>query len=114
MKREEFVPITHNLVTNTYRVPMWVDGDEYSLNVGRYETRYYTNETLPSEIKVSVAMINAFPYSPYEDWAVKDFTVYVNTQDSKLNDIGWRVTKQMYVIVMPRDLLNYMRISNDP
>lgn len=111
MQREKFVPMTHNIVTNTYRVPMWIDGDEYSLNVGQYETRYYTNETLPSEIKVSLAMINAFPYSFYEDWMVKGFTAYVNLQNPELNDIGWRVTPEMYVIVMPSESLREMRIS---
>jgi hypothetical protein len=110
MKREEFVPIPYNPATNTYRVPMWVDGDEYSINVGRYETRYYTNNTLSPEIKVSVAMINAFPFKPLNDWEVTDLTVYVNTQSPKLDDIGWRVTQEMYVLVMPRKSLDLMRI----
>lgn len=112
MKREEFVPIPYNPVTNTYRVPMWIDGDEYSINVGRYETRYYTSDTLPSEIKVSLAMIHAFPFTfNHDEWVVKDLGVYVNLQDPKLNDIGWRVTPEMYVIVMPTELLYGMRIS---
>jgi hypothetical protein len=117
MKPDMFVPMayvshaTEYEFALKYRVPMWTADGEYSINVGQYETRYYTDETLPSEIKVSVAMINAFPFKPLADWEVTDYTVYVNTQDSKLDDIGWRVTQKMYVIVMERSSLDHMRIT---
>lgn len=97
--------------TLKYRVPMWTADDEYSINVGHYETRYYTNTTLPTEIKVSVAMINAFPFEPLSYWEVNNYIVYVNIQDPKLDDIGWRVTNEMYVLVMERSLLDLMRIQ---
>lgn len=111
MDREEFVPIPHSYLTGSYRVPMWAVPDEYTINVGKYQTRHYTNETLPSHIKVSVAMINAFPFTPMQEWEVKDLGVYVNMQNPKLDDIGWRVTHTMYVLVMSRPLLDEMRLQ---
>lgn len=117
MNRDRFSPMPYVSHANEYeafvkyRVPMWVDGGDYSVNVGYGETRYYVETTLPPHVKVSIAMINAFPFKPLPDWGVDDYNVYVNIQDEALYDIGWRVTQEMYVLVMDRSSLNLMRIT---
>jgi len=111
MKREEFLPIPHESLTSSYRVPMWTEYDEYTINVGKYQSRHYTDETLPPNLKVSLAMINAFPFVSRNEWEITDLGVYVNTQNPKLQDIGWRVSQTMYVIVMPYEQLMDMRLQ---
>jgi hypothetical protein len=48
-------------------------------------------------------MINAFPPNDVAIWEIDPITAYINKQDEKLNTIGWRVNRHLYIIILGRD-----------
>ena len=90
-----------------YRVPLWVEDEEYTVQLTKNKLRMYDSETLPDFIKASMSMIHAFPFTPVQDgslWA----TSYHNPQDLKLNDIGWRCTWNLYMLILTPEQLESM------
>ena len=110
--REMYVPMT-SPNSFSHRVPMWIDGDEYMVAVGQDEYRNYTNETLPDIIKAKMSMIKAFPKNVLPYYMVNAMVPYINHHDPRLDDIGWQVTEEMYMLVLPTDVLNTMRLPRD-
>ena len=103
--RESYHPITHSYLDHTYRVPMWTADDDYEVSVGRNNYRMFTNETLPDRIATAISMINAYPTRDYADWEINPINVYINHQDPALDEIGWRINRSMYMLVLPTDYL---------
>lgn len=103
--RDPYVPVMHSAWTDHWRVPLWVEGDTYRLCLGKDLYRYYTDETLPTELKSILAMINAFPPKDIPIWEVDPISAYVNQQDPKLDTIGWRVSRYLYILVLSRDII---------
>ena len=103
MKNDPYVPVMHTSWTDHWRVPMWVDGDMYRVCLGQNYYRHYTDDTLPTVLKSAFSMINAFPPNDVPIWEVDPLTAYINKQDEKLNTIGWRVNRHLYIIILGRD-----------
>jgi hypothetical protein len=100
MKNDPYVPVMHTSWTDHWRVPMWVDGEMYRVCLGQNYYRHYTDDTLPTVLKSAFSMINAFPPNDVAIWEIDPITAYINKQDEKLNTIGWRVNKHLYMIIL--------------
>ncbi len=109
--RDMYHPVTSQHNAKMYRVPMWIDGDEYMVAIGQSHYRNYTDETLPDIIKARLSMIRAFPPHVLPYYMVNALVPYINHHDPRLDEIGWQVTQEMYMLVMSYDDL--MEINND-
>ena len=120
--QEEFVNRFLNRLTpmgsqhdeRLFRVPMRrIDGD-YILFVADFSRRIFTEATLPDDIKHKLAMILASPtvYIWNEDELFKSWSllsIYTNTYQPNLEDIGWRISDTMFLIIMNYDELMSLR-----
>jgi hypothetical protein len=88
-----------------------MEGDEYQLQVDDNFVRRYDADTLPDEIKVRLAMIKAIPMATFSEEAVyyNHYIFYENHHSRDLDDVGWRVTKDLYCLVLPTTLLNKLK-----
>lgn len=100
---DPYVPIMHSDWTDHWRVPLWVEGDTYRLCIAKNSYRYFKDETLPGEIKSALGMINAFPPNDVPIWDLNSINAYINAQDPKLDTIGWRVSRYLYIIILSRE-----------
>ena len=92
---------------NAWRVPLWVEDDEYTVQLTERKMRMYDAETLPDFIKASMSMIHAFPYTPMQEglsWAA----AYHTPHDPRLDDIGWRCTWNLYMLILTEQQLESM------
>lgn len=102
---DPYVPVLHSHWTDHWRVPLWVEGDTYRLCLGKNTYRYFNDETLPSELKSALAMINAFPPNDIPIWEVDPVNAYINKQDPKLHTVGWRVSRYLYIVILSREVM---------
>jgi len=104
--RDPYVPIMHSSWTDHWRVPLWVEGNTYRLSLGKDFYRHYKDETLPTQLRSTLAMINAFPPVDVPVWEINPINAYINVQDPKLDTIGWRVNRILYIVVLSGELMN--------
>jgi hypothetical protein len=104
----DYVPIAHAKIAGSYRTPMMVEKYNYALCIGKDKIRNFSEETLPDKIKATMTMIHAFPPSFREKWAINPIDAYINVQDKKLDDIGWQVTKNLYILILDQAFLGEM------
>ena len=105
------------------RVPVWVEDGVYTVQATDKLYRMYDDDTLPDFIKASMAMIKAFPFkvelaSIYgwtdprtmfgTDPTYENSNAYINRQDPKLDDIGWRVSENLFIVILTQDQLESM------
>lgn len=116
IERRRYTPVRCRHDENMFRVPVWVNGDDICVCVGDNSFRYYLREFAPKELKAALSMVNAFPFKPRPEWAVGPSSAYENLMDQRVItqnqvDVGWRVTEDMYILILPRDFLEniYMR-----
>jgi len=104
-------PISHWAVGDYYRIPMIVDGDDYVIVVGDNKIRMYTDETLPDFVKALITMIHAFKPNLFDRYIESAHSVdsvhksvvhsiYDNNQDRRLDEIGWQLTKDFYMLIL--------------
>lgn len=98
--RTGFHPITHSYLLNSYRVPLFVDDNHYEICIAPNKSWMFDEDTLPDRIKAALSMINAYPLNDQEDWEINDLSVFINTQDERLNEVGWRIHKGLYMLVL--------------
>lgn len=100
-------PVSHSTLMNSVRVSMWVSDGEYTLCVGDGLYRRFNEDTLPKRIKALMAMIKAFPPNDVKgDGTTLALEAYINTQDPRLNEVGWRVNKDIYMLVLERQFFD--------
>jgi hypothetical protein len=83
-----------------WRVPVYKDEDSYTVVVHPNKVRYFTAEALPDFMKASLAMIHAFPPPKKELYQVSVTDSFINYHNPKLDDVGWMICKDLYMIVM--------------
>jgi hypothetical protein len=98
-------PIMHTNLFGSYRVPLWAADDDYEVSVGENNSRMFSNETLPDRIKTALSMINAYPTRDYADWEINPVNVYINHQTPELDEVGWRINRGMYMLVLDNKFL---------
>ena len=95
-----YVPMRHATKADAYRIPVWLEGDLYKVTIGEDKYRFFTEETLPDCIKSTLGMVNAFPRNDSPIWLVNSISAYINNQDPKLDEIGWRVSSNLYMLTV--------------
>lgn len=100
-----YSPVAHQTIHGSYRTPIWVENYNYAINVGTNKIRYFNEELLPDRIKSCLSMIHAFPSRLLPEWKVNPIDCYTNHQDKRLDDIGWQVSKNLYVLVLDQVFL---------
>ena len=83
-----------------WRVPVYKDDESYAVVVHCDKVRYFTEETLPDFLKSSLAMIHAFPPTKKELINVSVTDAFINYHNPKLEDVGWMVCKDLYIVIM--------------
>jgi hypothetical protein len=112
MLRPKLTPVVHKVWHGLHRVALREEDGEYQLQVDDHYVRRYDADTLPDEIKVRLAMIKAIPMLEVftdEDVYYNSFLFYENKHSKDLDDVGWRVTKDLYCLVLPTTLLNKLK-----
>ena len=102
-------PVSHQTLKGFYRVPMFLKDGEYRVVVGKHMLRIYDADSLPNKIRTCISMIHAFPPHIREDWQADNITMFINTDDTRLDEIGWQVTKGLYILILDRELLLSLR-----
>ena len=97
---KKWTPIVHATNHEMWRVPVYREDEGYTVIVQSDRVRYFTEETLPDFMKASLTMIHAFPPTKKELHQVSFTDAFMNQQDRKLDDVGWMVCKDLYIIVM--------------
>lgn len=92
---------------NAWRVPLWVEDDEYTVQLTDRKFRMYDAQTLPDFIKASVSMIHAFPFTPMSE-CVSWSAAYSPNTDERQADIGWRCTWNLYMLILSEQQLESM------
>jgi len=85
---------------------MWVDDGSYEIETGLNRWRIYSEETLPDEVKALLSMIYSFPEHRAWAWDVGGASMAYIAPDERLIEIGWRVTNNLYMLVLDRKVLD--------
>ena len=112
MLRPKLTPVVHKVWHGLHRVALREEDGEYQLQVDDHYVRRYDADTLPDGIKVRLAMIKAIPMLEVftdEDVYFNHSIFYDNKHSEDLDDVGWRVTKNLYCLVLPSTLLNKLK-----
>lgn len=111
MLQSKLTPVVHKTLSGLHRVALREEDGEYRLQVDDHFVRRYDADTLPDEIKVRLAMIKAIPMALFTEEAVfhNHYVFYENHHSKDLDDVGWRVTKNLYCLVLPSTLLNKLK-----
>jgi hypothetical protein len=112
MQRPKLTPVVHKTLSGLHRVSLREEDGEYQLQVDDHYVRRYDANTLPDEIKVRLSMIKAIPsliVFTDEELYFNSFLFYDNKHSPDLDDVGWRVTKDLYCLVLPTTLLNKLK-----
>jgi hypothetical protein len=115
MHRELFrglSPIHHHSLLNHYRVPLYIDGDTYTLWVGEGHTRTFYADELPNLVKSKIAMVLASPIKELvtvQEAAINIIYVYHNRQYPELDEVGWRVTDKLLCLVLPNQIIDSLK-----
>jgi|694.fasta_scaffold43115_4 hypothetical protein len=109
----EPVPISNESGDVRTPVSVWVlNPYRYMVTVGDYHTKFFSDETVPQEIKALIAMVRAFP----EDVRMnRSFGpgIYV-PPDPRLACIGWQLIPrgpdwEAYILVLSQKLFERIR-----
>ena len=105
-------PVVHPKNWDFIRVPLRKVEDRYVVYVADGLVRYYDEETLPDELKSSMAMILAAPQPPLIDETSRQFqklTIYNNPMPPEFDTIGWRVSETYFCLIVSRETLESLR-----
>lgn len=97
----------------TVRTPVEVVNAGYTVCVGDYTYRHFTESTVPMEIKSLLGMVKAFPKNTRTVLNSHDVGRYV-PPDARLKDIGWQLypDKEWFILVVSNVTFNLMRVSH--
>lgn len=94
------------------RTPVEVVGSGYTVCVGDYTYRHFTEGTAPMEIKSLLGMVKAFPKESRMVSTPYGAGHYV-PPDPRLKDIGWQLypDKEWFILVISNITFNLIRAS---
>ena len=113
-----YCPMPHHILKKHWRVPMWHIDGSYVVCVDKNYTRKFTDETLPIFIKMKLPFMKTASHIldedpddiPLDEYREKEPDFYICEDDQKdLENIGWRVSKRLYVIVLHETDLDSLR-----
>lgn len=95
------------IVTSTgkFRYPVWVETypDKYTICVSQDSYRFFTDTTVPKEVKIAIAMIKAFPEEVRKVMYPIGMNCYV-CPDERLADIGWQLGDNAYMLILREEV----------
>ena len=108
--RTRLSPIQHATMSDHHRVPVAFINGKYEIYVGDRMVRIFTPETLPDNIKSLITMVRAGQEPPH---ASTDFAIlsgmYDHPRNSNFYEIGWYVTSELFIVVIPTKDLTYLK-----
>lgn len=103
-------PVQHRDSDTHYRVPVHIVDGKHTVFVGDNHRRRFDVNTLPEMLTHKLSMINASPYSGVIDRGqVTNIDVYTVPDNNEFHFIGWRVTEEMYCVILTREELDLLR-----
>lgn len=104
--------------TDKWRLPIYVDDNNYVAYVSSNAKRIYSDTTLPDWLKVKLTMLRAYNDRPrlVDFDGLPDgfrFTLYyeMSHADDYQKEVGWRADSHMYIVMITADelygLMNY-------
>jgi hypothetical protein len=103
-------PIQHRDSDAHYRVPVHIVNGKHTIFVGDNHRRHFDQNTLPAVLKHKLSMINGSPHAEVLDRGqVTNIDVYSAPDNNEFYFIGWRVTEEMYCLVLTADELDSLR-----
>jgi hypothetical protein len=112
----EMSPVVHPKNWELVRVPVRKVNDNYIVYVADGYHRIYTDDTLPDVLKSKFAMILANGSSEYlHDSKILRLTLYTNTFNPELDEVGWRASETYFCLVVDRPTLESLKggVLND-
>ena len=108
--RTRLAPIQHATMPDHHRVPVAFINGKYEVYVGDRMVRIFTPETLPDNIKSLITMIRAGQESPDANIDFISMTsMYDHPRNSNFYEIGWYVTSELFIVVIPTKDLTYLK-----
>lgn len=102
-------PVVHPRDWNLIRVPLNKMHNKYSVYVSDDLVRHYNDETLPSVLRVKMAMVLASPQpNLIPEERLSKINVYECTMPN-LSLVGWRVSESWFCLVLDRLTLNSLK-----
>lgn len=104
-------PIRHVNSDKHERVPVHIHDGKHTIFTGDNHRRYFNSDNLPDVLKHKLSMINGSPDSGVEDRGqVTNIDVYIMPKNiGDFEFIGWKVTDEMYCVVLTNQELNSLR-----
>ena len=103
-------PMMHRDSDRHYRVPVHIVDGKHTIFVGDNLRRHFDVNTLPEMLKHKLSMINATRQGGVINTSeVYNMEVYTIPDDSEFSMIGWRVTEELYCVILTREELYSLR-----
>ena len=111
MSKPKLSPVIHASLNDHHRVPVVSLFGKYEVYVGDNFIRLYTEDDLPDIIKSRIAMVKAATVKPPDAYLTSENIGQIYTGDpmSPMYEIGWQVSKELFVVVIPSKDLTYLR-----
>ena len=110
-------PMPHQKLKKHYRVPMWIIDGDYQVCVDKDYIRRFTNDTLPTFIKMKIPFMKSSYVEPiYMTVTVGisgvrwNMDMYICPKELRhLETIGWQYDKDSFMLVLHEKDLNSLR-----
>ena len=108
-------PFYASFANSTYFVAMRYAEGVYELFLCRDFIKRFTTATTPNEIKPKLAMINALGKSllreegTFQEIDMYTWHMFLYEEQEEFKDIGWRVSPEMYVLILTQDEMNKLQ-----
>lgn len=111
MSKPKLSPVQHASLNDHHRVPVVSLFGKYEVYVGDNFIRLYTEDDLPDIIKSRIAMVKAATVKIPDSYLTSENIGQIYTGDpmSPMYEIGWQVSKELFVVVIPSRDLTYLR-----
>jgi hypothetical protein len=111
MPKPKLSPVQHASLNDHHRVPVVSLSGKYEVYVGDNFIRLFSEDDLPDIIKSRIAMVKAATVNIPDTYLTSENIGQIYTGDpmSPMYEIGWQVSKELFVVVIPSKDLTYLR-----
>lgn len=110
----KLTPVRHPTLDDHHRVPIIRVNGKYEVYVEEDFVRIYDDEDLPGLIKLRMAMAKAGTKELGYEGMVTARIYECSSANKHLADIGWCITDDLAVLVLPTKYLTYMKTQEYP
>jgi len=105
----KLTPVRHPTLADHHRVPVIRVNGKYEIYVEEDFVRIYDDEDLPGLIKLRMAMAKAGTKELGYEGMVTARIYECSSANKHLADIGWCITDDLAVLVLPTEYLTYLK-----